>query len=125
MTTKRGNIDRFSGGQAAMQTKLNQLVHTVNFLLRQNKIDIIPRVRATSGIYKAYCKTAAGSGSTIVCYLGTDGTGEEVTVTCTLIQASNLSSCFPTLADGTMMPVWRDGDTWRSLWWFQGNEECG
>ena len=77
-----------------------------------------------TGIRKAYCKAAAGSGSTIACYLDTDGTGEEVTVTCTLIQASNLSSCFPTLADGTMMPVWKDGDTWRSLWWFQGEEEC-
>lgn len=77
-----------------------------------------------TGIRKAYCKTAAGTGATIACYLDTDGTGEEVTVTCTLIQASNLSSCFPTLADGTMMPVWKDGDTWRSLWWFYGKEPC-
>jgi len=92
--------------------------------------DLISPVRALRpgggvGIRKAYCKTAASTGATIVCYLDTDGTGEEITVTCTLIQATNLNACFPSLADGTMMPVWKDGDTWRSLWWFMGYEECG
>jgi len=81
-----------------------------------------------TGIRNAFCKAAAGTGSTIACYLDTDGLNEaednEITVTCTLINATNLSGCFPTLADGTRMPVWKDGDTWRSLWWFQGNEEC-
>lgn len=50
---------------------------------------------------------------------------EEITVHCTLIGTSNLVDCFPTLEIGVgPMPVWKDGATWRSLWWFQGHEEC-
>lgn len=50
---------------------------------------------------------------------------EEITVHCTLIGTSKLVDCFPTLEIGVgPMPVWKDGATWRSLWWFQGHEEC-
>ena len=79
-------------------------------------------------IRMAFCKTAAGSGNTIICYLDVDGTGEEVTVRCTLIGVTDLSGCFPTLIDGLGMPVFWDYSyetpCWRSLWWFQGKEAC-
>ena len=90
----------------------------------------VRKIGTTAGteIRMAFCKTAAGSGNTIVCYLDTDATGEEVTVWCTLIDATNLNECFPTLVDGVGMPVFWDYSystpCWRSLWWFQGKEEC-
>ena len=70
------------------------------------------RIRGDRGggrqVRMAYCKTAAGSGDTIVCYLDQDGLNaaedNDVTVHCTLIGATDLSSCFPTLTDGLPMP---------------------
>ena len=50
----------------------------------------------------------------------------QVVVFCSVIGEAGLADCFPTLSAGTMMPVWydnRDGK-WRSLWWFQGHEQC-
>jgi len=166
---KIGQLEHFRDGTRSANRKINNLVHTVNYLMRRGQQDT-PFVRgggAGTPIKKAFCKAAASTGATIVCYkdvdftsgsaynsettydkddfctnggytwrsLKDDNTGNtpaesgfwtnaEITVYCTLIQATNLSDCFPTLADGTMMPVWKDGDTWRSLWWFQGNEEC-
>lgn len=65
-------------------------------------------------LHKAYAKAAAGSGNTIVCYLDTDGTGEEITVTISIAGGSDLNSALPRLLDGTLLTVWKDGDTWRN-----------
>jgi len=123
----------------------NQLIDAVNVAMKINVSGALSIERGSKGITitgkkvvggsqirNAYCKTDAGSGDTIDCYLDEDGLNDaetnEVTVTCTLIEATDLEDCFPTLSDGTMMPVWKDtsGETavWRSLWWFQGYEEC-
>lgn len=79
-----------------------------------------------TNIRKAYCLTDAGSGNIITCALDTYGSGIEVPVFCELIGASALADCFPTLSVNTMMPVWYDHRDfrWRSLWWFQGHEQC-
>jgi len=130
--SKLGNLDRFQDGPTAARRKHNDVVHTVNYLMRKANEEVIVARAGGRQIRNAYCKTDAGSGSTIVCYLDMDGLNDaetnEVTVTCTLIEATDLDACFPTLKDGTMMPVWKDtsGETavWRSLWWFQGYEEC-
>jgi hypothetical protein len=74
---------------------------------------------------RAFCKTAAGSGSTIVCYLDTDTTGQEIIVYCNLHEeGENLSSCAPLLADGDMMLVFYDVDRWRSLTTFIPTSIC-
>jgi hypothetical protein len=85
-----------------------------------------PAVRRISNLIRlAYCKAGAGSGSTIVCYLDTDGTGKEITVYCTICGGSALNSAFPRLSDGTPIPVWNHNGTWRCLWGFQdADEDC-
>lgn len=77
------------------------------------------------GIRNAFCAADAASGSTISCYLDADATGDPVTVTCQLFEASNLADCYPLLTDGQLMPVYYDGTNWRALWNFIGvTEEC-
>lgn len=123
-----------SGKDAIIADEWNALVAMVENMYRSSMTDGIidstgfhPRRRpiaSSSGIRWAFCKNNAGSGSTIACYLDTNIVGEEITVHCDLITATNLSDCFPTLEIGQRMPVAKEGDTWRSLWWFQGNEAC-
>lgn len=77
------------------------------------------------GYRKAYCKVAAGSGNTIICYLDVDGTGGEITVTIEIANGSNLNEAFPLLANGTLIMVWNDNGTWRNAGNpFIANEEC-
>lgn len=83
-----------------------------------------PPARGGTGDRTAYCKTAAGSGSTIVCYLDTDTTGAEVTVYCYLINETNLSGCKPTLTDGQPIPVSYYAGQWRCSWPFTGAQAC-
>jgi len=53
----------------------------------------------------AYCKNDAGSGTTIVCYLDKDGTGDEITVHCSISQGgSDLNEASPLLKGGTGTP---------------------
>lgn len=75
-------------------------------------------------IRNAFCKNDAGGGKYIQVYLDTNLTGEQVYVECTLIGATNLSQCFPTLTEGVRIPVWFDSTHWRCLWWFQGYDVC-
>lgn len=76
-------------------------------------------------IYKAFCKTDAGDGSTIVCYLNADATGREITVYCRLFEgATNLSQCAPLLADGNEIDVYYDGTVWRCYYPFIKSEDC-
>lgn len=83
-----------------------------------------PPARLGGAIKRAYCKTNAGSGSTIVCYLGIDATGTEITVNCDLFEATDLSACLPLLTDGKAIPVYKVGDNWYCAWWFSGTEDC-
>ena len=57
---------------------------------------------------------------------GVDGWAEisEITVNCELFEATNLSACFPSLLEGSRMPVYMSGGDWYSFWWFHGHEEC-
>ncbi len=74
---------------------------------------------------KAYAKAAAGAGSTIVCYLDTDGTGEEITVNVEIVGGSALNAAFPRLENGTLLTVWDDNGTWRNAGNpFQATGEC-
>ena len=75
-------------------------------------------------IRNAFCKNDAGGGKYIQVYLDTNLTGEQVNVECTLIGATDLSQCFPTLTEGVRIPVWFDSTHWRCLWWFQGYDVC-
>lgn len=79
-------------------------------------------------VYKAYCKTDAGAGSTIVCYLNEDKTEEnnpaEITVNCKICNGSNLNSAIPRLADGDILFVSSIGSTWYALSLFQASEDC-
>ena len=84
-------------------------------------------VRHSAGgvIRKAYAKAAAGSGNTIVCYLDTDATGEEITVNCEIVGGSNLNAALPRLEDGTLLAVWDDAGTWRNAGNpFQASGDC-
>ena len=62
----------------------------------------------------AYAKAAAGAGTTIVCFLDTDATGDEITVTISIAGGSDLNSALPRLEDGTLLTVWNDAGTWRN-----------
>jgi len=93
-------------------------------LLPPERAGTIPSVRRSAGIRIAYCKNAAGTGSTIDCYLDTDGTGTEVTVTCLLSRTSNLNAAFPLLQDGDAINIWNNAVTWTSLQTFIGSEAC-
>jgi hypothetical protein len=77
-----------------------------------------------SAIHSAFCKNDAGSGSTIVCYLDTDSTGDEITVYCSICRGIALNAAFPYLMDGDRIFVFNDGTYWRALQIFQGWEAC-
>lgn len=80
--------------------------------------------RPLSGIRKAYAAAAAGASGSIDCYLDTDGAGDTVSVSCEVAGGTNLNAALPRLADGTMITVWKDGDTWRSVMTFQASGDC-
>lgn len=63
---------------------------------------------------KAYAKAAAGTGNTIVCYLDTDETGDEITVTISIVGGVDLNGALPRIENGTLLTVWNDAGTWRN-----------
>ena len=77
------------------------------------------------GLRHAYCKTSAPIGNTIVCYLDTDITGQEVTVHCHLFSETLLINCVPLLTVGLAIPVYKVADTWFCAWWFNKIQVCG
>jgi hypothetical protein len=81
--------------------------------------------RPNASVRWAFCSAAAGTGSTLSCYLDEDTNGESVTVNFTLLGGiSNLSDGHLTLADGTPIPVMmRDGDWWCIIP-IEGTEDC-
>ena len=70
--------------------------------------------RGGTVLHNAYAKAAAGAGTTIVCFLDTDATGDAITVTISIAGGSNLNYALPRLEYGTLLTVWKDGDTWRN-----------
>jgi hypothetical protein len=85
---------------------------------------IRPGGGGATGIRSAFCKVAASAGSTIVCYIDTDATGTEITVTCEICGGTALNAAFPRLEDGDRIFVIQDGTTWRALQIFQATETC-
>lgn len=77
---------------------------------------------------RAFCMTAAGGGDTIACYLDTDETGVEITVTCNIVNGSDLSAAVPRLTAGLEIPVKQspvDGELqWVCEWPFLGSKDC-
>ena len=67
----------------------------------------------------AYCKTDAPNSDVITCYLDTDGSGEEVEVTCLLHNTTRLDYAIPYLNDGDAILVCEIEGTWYS-WPYQG-----
>jgi len=98
---------------------------------RRQSPQIIQQGRAVraggAGNRKAFAKTAAGSGNTIVCYLDTDShdPADEITVTIEICGGSNLNAALPRLEDGTLLTVWNDAGTWRNAGNpFQASGDC-
>lgn len=75
---------------------------------RRNK----PYDNAFGALRKAYCKTDAGSGQTLVCYLDTDATGTEITVNFSLATGENMEDIFPDLTNGDLIFVQQFGSDW-------------
>ena len=103
---KLGNIDKTRDGQTLLRNRLNQLAHTVNFLMRQKRQEITPRVRGSGGgggsrLSVAYCKEDAPAGRVIDCWL----THPEILVT-----PWDTTTVF---AAGAL--VWHDSEVWLSL----------
>ena len=84
---------------------------------------ILPITRVT-GIRKAYVKTTPGAVTTVTCYLDTDSTGDEITVTCSVVGGSALNSAIPRLTDGDLIFVSNIDSTWYCLTVFQTSEDC-
>lgn len=72
----------------------------------------------------AYCKDAAGAATTIDCYLDTDATGTEITVTCSIAGGGNLNTAVPRLTDGLPIIVTKIGATWRCTTTFNASQDC-
>ena len=77
-----------------------------------------------SATRKAFVKTTPGAVETVACYLDTDATGEEVTVTCSVIGGAALNSAVPRLADGEAIFVTDIAGTWHCVTTFQASQDC-
>ncbi len=74
---------------------------------------------------KAYAKAAAPASATITCYKDTDITGDEISVVCEVVGGTGfLNGALPRIATGTMITVWNDRGTWRSVMTFQASGDC-
>jgi len=75
-------------------------------------------------VRKAYVKTTPGAVSTVACYLDTDNSSTEITVTCRMEGGTALNAAIPSLADGDWFWVVNDSGTWRSVETFFAYEVC-
>ena len=76
-------------------------------------------------VRNAFVKTTPAAVETVVCWLSdTDGTGDEITVSCSVIGGTALNAAYPRLADGELIAVFNDGTNWRCCTTFQASEEC-
>ena len=146
-------LPKFSGDNAALVNKLNDMVAAIyrainirtDGIICQTtsangtslRLDIpallahIPKSQSGVALNLAYCKVAAGNSNAIVCYLNENiavppqnPLPTEITVYCFMFEASNLSDCVPLLTVGQMIPVCKIGEFWYCPWWFSGTEEC-
>ncbi len=138
-------IKPFTKGNPETRRMMNDLVHALNNELRMTGDGFINVQRSPTGttfslsmnelkarmmnfgggdIHKAYAKAAAPASGTITCYLDTDATGTEISVVCEVAGGTNLNAALPRLADGDMIAVWYDVDTWRSVMTFQASGDC-
>ena len=75
-------------------------------------------------VRKAYVKTTPGAATTVDCYLDTDATGAEITVTCSVVGGGNLNAAVPRIADGNLIFVTNISKTWYCVTVFQTSEDC-
>lgn len=76
---------------------------------------------------KAYAKTDAGAGTTLVCYLDTDLTGEEVTVDFEITGGEHLNETIPRIETGKRIYIKADKDVaggWSAVQTFQATVDC-
>lgn len=72
----------------------------------------------------AYVKTTPGAVTSLECWFSeTDGTGETISVPCTIAGGGNLNDAIPRLEDGKKIRVSKSGATW-TCDIFQGSEDC-
>lgn len=106
---------RFDDLQGDVYEIIEEWIHNEN-----NLTDARTFIRVTSPqIHKAFCKTDAGAGSTIVCYLDTDATGKEITVNCSISGGSALNTSIRALENGDLLEVVKHGSSWYALEGFQ------
>ena len=100
------------------QTAINARVDKFKEAARNERLDIQkvvtqpPAARPGGPTHKAYCKNDAGAATTIVCYLDTDETGQEITVNCSIAGGGNLNTAIPRLTDGLLIFVKNFGGAW-------------
>ena len=83
----------------------------------------IAKVKPTTP-HLAYCKTAAPAATAITCYLDTDATGTEISVSCSIAGGGNLNAAVPRLTDGLPIIVSNIAGTWHCETVFQASEDC-
>lgn len=79
------------------------------------------------GSSMAFVKTAPGAVTTVVCFLGTDTTGTEITVNCSVIGGNGiekLNEAVPPLEDGSLIFVEQFGTDWWCISPFTARDEC-
>jgi hypothetical protein len=78
--------------------------------------DLIINGSIGGAVRVAYVKTTPGATNLVDVYLDTDATGEEVTVTCSVLGLStNLNEAVPLLTDGAQMFVAKMNGIWYCL----------
>ncbi len=77
--------------------------------------DLIINGSIGGAIRVAFVKTTPTTGNEVVVYLDVDTTGEEVTVTCSIVDETDLDASTPTLTDGDTIFVGKIGGTWYCL----------
>lgn len=143
-------IAPFTKGNPETRRKMNEIVDAVNLLNRMTGDGFVLVQHGINGettislamnelkarfmnfggggtiLHKAYAKAAAPASGTITCYLDSDShdAGDEISVVCEVAGGTNLNVALPRLADGTMIAVWDDGGTWRSVMTFQASGDC-
>ena len=102
----------------------DEIIQIINDTVNEFFLNFTTVNQAGTLVKKAYCKDAAGAGTTIDAYLDTDGTGTEVTVNCSVVGGSALNAAIPRLADGTLILVTKISGSWYCNTVFQASEDC-
>ena len=134
-------LDDFTTGNRDLVERLNELIEVARQVKNMTGDDTI-KVRHTAsginismdrqrcggssvGVRNAFVKTTPAAVETVVCWLSdTDGSGDEITVNCSVIGGTALNAAVPRLADGERIAVFYDGSNWRCCTTFQASEDC-